>query len=90
VKLQLWIARALWAGGASLGIGALSGVMSLVMSSLGDRTGAEAVRGVTLVAAAVFALALVALVVLLAVTELKREDSANKQSSQSEDNNSLD
>jgi len=74
VNLRVWIARALWSGGGSLGIAIVSGMLSLVLMSLGDRTGSEAVRGVTLVSLAVFALSLVALVVILAVNEVRRGD----------------
>ena len=74
MNLRVWIARALWSGGASLGIAVISGLLSFVLTSLGDRTGAEAVRGVTLVALSVFTLSFVALVVILAVNELRRGD----------------
>ena len=69
-----WIARALWSGGTSLGIAVISGLLSLVLTALGDRTGADAVRGVTLVALSVFVLSFLALVVILAVNELHRSD----------------
>ncbi len=72
MNLRVWIARALWGGGASLGIAVLSGLLSFVLTSLGDRTGADAVRGVTLVALSVFVLSFIALVVILAVNELHR------------------
>jgi hypothetical protein len=74
VKLRQWIVRALWTGGAALGIGILSGVLALVLSAVGDQTGAEAVRGVLLVALSVFGLALVSLVVILAINELLRKE----------------
>ena len=74
MNLKVWIAKALWSTGGSLGIAIVSGMLSLVLTSLGDRNGAEAVRGVTLVSLAVFALSLIALVVILAVNELHRRD----------------
>ena len=72
MKLRCWIARSLWCGAGSLGIGLIAGLLALVLSSAGDRTGAAAVRGVMLVALAVFVLAFVVLVVMLAITELLR------------------
>ena len=72
MTLRVWIARALWSGGVSLGIAVLSGLLSFVLTALGDRTGADAVRGVTLVAMSVFVLSVIALVVILAVNELHR------------------
>jgi uncharacterized membrane protein len=73
VKLREWIARLLWTGGTSLGIAVLAGLLSVVLAALGDGTGADAVRGVALVAVSVFVLAFVALVVFLAVNELDRD-----------------
>lgn len=68
----------MWSGGISLGIGSLSGLLSLVLSSVGDRSGAEAVRGVTLVAATTGMLALIALVVILAVKELQQPENDHR------------
>lgn len=72
VNLRPWIARALWSGAASLGIGLVAGLLSLVLKAAGDGTGASAVRGVMLVATCVCGLAVLALVVLLAANELQR------------------
>ena len=72
MKLRPWIARALWSGAASLGIGLVAGLLSLVLMSVGDGLGAAAVRGVLLVAISVSGLAIVAIVVLLAVNELQK------------------
>ena len=72
MNLREWIARALWSGGVSLGIAVIAGLLSFVLTALGDRTGADAVRGVTLVALSVFVLSFIALVVMLAVNELQR------------------
>jgi hypothetical protein len=55
-------------------VAVVAGLLSLVLGSLGDTSGAEAVRGVTLVMTTVFVLAIVALVVLLAINELRRSD----------------
>ena len=74
VNLRPWIARALWSGAASLGIGLIAGLLSLVLRAAGDGSGAAAVRGVMLVAISVCGLAVVALVVLLAANELQRRD----------------
>lgn len=74
VKLRAWIARVLWTGGGALGIGMISGLLSLILDVSGDKAGAEAVRGVMLVALIVFVLDLVSLVVLLAVVELRRSE----------------
>ncbi len=79
MKLRVWIASALWSGGASLGITIVSGMLSLVLISLGDHAGSEAVRGVTLVSLAVFALSLVVLVVILALNELHRSDPPSRE-----------
>jgi len=62
----------LWSGAASLGIGLVAGLLSLVLMSVGDGLGAAAVRGVLLVAISVSGLAIVAIVVLLAVNELQK------------------
>jgi len=72
VNLRPWIARALWSGAASLGIGLVAGLLSLVLKSAGDGSGAAAVRGVLLVSIGVCGLAVLALVVLLAANELQR------------------
>ena len=72
MNLRPWIARALWSGAASLGIGLLAGLLSLVLRAAGDGSGAAAVRGVMLVSISVCGLAVLALVVLLAVNELQR------------------
>ena len=74
MNLRPWIARALWSGAASLGIGLIAGLLSLVLRAAGDGSGAAAVRGVMLVAISVCGLAVVALVVLLAANELQRRD----------------
>ena len=74
VNLRPWIARALWSGAASLGIGLVAGLLSLVLKAAGDGSGAAAVRGVMLVAISVGGLAVVALVVLLAAHELQKPD----------------
>ena len=73
--LRGWIAKTLWSGGASLGIAIISGILSLVLAALGDRSGADAVRGVALVSLAVLALSVIALVVILAFNELHRDGS---------------
>ena len=62
----------MWSGAASLGIGLVAGLLSLVLMSVGDGLGAAAVRGVLLVAISVSGLAIVAIVVLLAVNELQK------------------
>ena len=72
MNLRPWIARALWSGAASLGIGLVAGLLSLVLKVAGDGSGAAAVRGVMLVAISVSGLAVVALVVLLAANELQK------------------
>ena len=72
VNLRLWIARALWSGAASLGIGLVAGLLSLVLKTAGDGSGAAAVRGVMLVSISVCGLAVLVLVVLLAANELQR------------------
>ncbi|MBS0203683.1 MAG: hypothetical protein JSS49_12330 [Planctomycetes bacterium] len=72
--MRIWIARTLWIGGAALAISLLAGLLSLVLMTLGDQSGAEAVRGVTLVTLAVFILDFTGLVVLLAVCELQRRE----------------
>ncbi|MEK6259562.1 MAG: hypothetical protein AABP62_13170 [Planctomycetota bacterium] len=74
MNLRPWIARALWSGAASLGIGLVAGLLSLVLKATGDGSGAAAVRGVMLVAMCVGGLAVVALVVLLAANELQKPD----------------
>lgn len=74
MRPRLWIARILWCGAASLGIALLSGMLSVVLKTLGDPSAAEAVHGVTLVSSVLFALAVVALVVILAFLELQRGD----------------
>ena len=74
MNLRRWILRSLWSGGVSLGIGLLSGLLSVVLGALGDGKGVDAVHGVTLVAFSVFGIALVTLVVILAVNELAREE----------------
>ena len=72
VNLRPWIARALWSGAASLGVGLIAGLLSLVLNAAGDGSGAAGVRGVLLVSLSVCGLAVVALVVLLAANELQR------------------
>ena len=72
MNLRPWIARVLWSGAASLGIGLVAGLLSLVLKAAGDGSGAAAVRGVMLVAISVCGLAVLALVVLLAANELQR------------------
>ncbi len=72
MNLRPWIARALWCGAASLGIGFVAGLLSLVLKAAGDGSGAAAVRGVLLVSVSVCGLAVVALVVLLATNELHK------------------
>lgn len=57
-----------------MGIGFIAGMLALILRSVGDASGAMAVRGVMLVSVAVFTLSLVSLVVLLAVTELTRSN----------------
>jgi len=74
VNLRIWISRALWSGSAALGIAIVSGLLSLVLRALGDRSAADAVNGVTLVTLTVFALSLIVLVVLLSLCELQRSD----------------
>ena len=74
MKPRMWIGKTLWCGAASLGIAFLGGMLSAVLKSVGDASGAEAVFGVTLVALASFAVAVVALVVILACIELQRGD----------------
>jgi hypothetical protein len=87
VKLRCWIARTLWCGAGSLGIGLIAGILALVLNAAGDRAGAAAVRGVMLVAFAVFALAFVTLVVMLAINELlrSRDDSDRRSESRGSD-----
>ncbi len=70
MNLRSWIARALWSGTASLGIGFVAGLLSLVLKAAGDHSGAAAVRGVMLVAITVFGLTIVSLVVMLAAKEV--------------------
>jgi Na+/melibiose symporter-like transporter len=72
VNLHRWIARALWSGAASLGIALVAGLLSLVLKSAGDDSGAAAVRGVMLVSVSVCGLTALALVALLAVNELQK------------------
>ena len=72
MNLRPWIARALWSGAASLGIGLVAGLLSLVLRAAGDGSGAAAVRGVMLVSISVSGLAVLALVVLLAANELQK------------------
>jgi hypothetical protein len=72
VSLRPWIARALWSGAGSLGIGLLSGLLSLVLKAAGDGSGSAAVRGVMLVAISVCGLSVLSLVVLLAAIELQK------------------
>ncbi len=74
MNLHSWIARVLWSGAVALGIGFIAGMLALILRSVGDASGAMAVRGVMLVSVAVFTLSLVSLVVLLAVTELTRSN----------------
>jgi len=74
VNLHPWIARVLWSGAAALGVGFIAGMLALILRSVGDASGAMAVRGVMLVSVAVFTLSLVSLVVLLAVNELTRSN----------------
>ncbi len=74
MNLHSWIARALWSGAVALGIGLIAGMLALILRSVGDKSGAMAVRGVMLVSVAVFTLSLVSLVVLLAVNELTRSN----------------
>jgi hypothetical protein len=75
VNLRPWIARTLWGGGVALGISIVSGLLSLVLAASGDGAGADAVRGVALVATTVFALSFLALVVILALNELRHSES---------------
>ena len=70
--MHSWIARTLWSGAAALGIGIIAGMLSLILRTVGDASGALAVSGVLLVAATVFILSMVLLIVLLAVNELSR------------------
>lgn len=72
--LRIWIVRALWSAAGSLAIGLVSLLLSLVLAGLGDQSGAAAVRGITLVSLAVFAVCLITLVAILAVRELQRDD----------------
>lgn len=74
MNLHSWIARVLWSGVVALGIGFIAGMLALILRSVGDASGAMAVRGVMLVSVAVFTLSLVSLVVLLAVIELTRSN----------------
>lgn len=74
MNLHSWIARVLWSGAVALGIGFIAGMLALILRSVGDASGAMAVRGVMLVSVAVFTLSLVSLVVLLAVIELTRSN----------------
>ncbi|MCX7406901.1 MAG: hypothetical protein NTZ32_02355 [Planctomycetales bacterium] len=74
MNLHSWIARVLWSGAVALGIGFIAGMLALILRSVGDASGAMAVRGVMLVSVAVFTLSLVSLVVLLAVNELTRSN----------------
>ena len=74
MNLHSWIARALWSGAVALGLGFIAGMLALILRSVGDASGAMAVRGVMLVSVAVFTLSLVSLVVLLAVIELTRSN----------------
>ena len=74
MNLHSWIARVLWSGAVALGIGFIAGMLALILRSVGDASGAMAVRGVMLVSVAVFTLSLVSLVVLLVVTELTRSN----------------
>lgn len=80
--MRIWIGRTLWSGGASLGIAIVSGLLSLVLRALGDRSAAEAVNGVTLVTLTVFVLAVVLMVVLLALCELQRNTPESRQDRQ--------
>jgi len=75
VKPRMWIGRTLWIGGSSLGIGIVSGLLSVVLGALGDSMAAEAVRGVTLVALTIFTVTFVTLVFVLALIELQRSES---------------
>lgn len=76
MNVRIWIVRTFWTGGSALGIVAISAILSGVLRMLGDTTGADAVQGVTLVGATVFALAFVALVLILAINELNRDNSS--------------
>ena len=72
VNLRPWIVRALWSGVASLGIGLVAGLLSLVLKAAGDGSGAAAVRGVMVVSISICGLAVLSLVVLLALNELQK------------------
>ncbi len=72
MNLRMWISRTLWSGGVAFGIAIVSGLLSLVLRALGDRSAADAVNGVTLVTLTVFVIGLIVLVVLLALCELQR------------------
>lgn len=74
MKIRRGISGTLWLGGVSLGFAGLAGLLSWVLSAMGDRVGSAAVRGVALVAVSSFVLAFVTLVILLAWAELNRSE----------------
>jgi hypothetical protein len=74
-----WLARLLATAAVCAIIAAVSGILQGVLSATGDADGASAVRGVLLVAVTGVALCLAALLVLLAVIELKREPPRSDQ-----------
>jgi hypothetical protein len=69
-----WIARLLTAAAICAIIAAVAGVLQSVLSATGDADGASAVRGVLLVAGTGIGLSLAALVVVVALIELHRDD----------------
>ena len=73
-SLRRWLRRLLTAAVICAIVAAVSGALQGVLSATGDGDGASAVRGVLLVASAGLSLSLAALVVVLAMIELNRDD----------------
>lgn len=71
-RLRGVIIAALWSGAALLLVFAVAGVLWAILRLAGDAQGAAGAKGVTLVAAALWCLDFVVLVVLLALAEIVR------------------
>ena len=76
MNFRVYIARLLWTGAGLLIVICVAALCALWLRGLGDRAGAGGACGVAVVAGACWVLDFIALVLLLAVQQLRCGDSA--------------
>lgn len=85
MKWRSLIAGSLWTGGLLLVVLITAGALWVILSSVGDETGAAGVLGVALVALVCFVLDMLGLVVLLALAQLESAERPREETDRERD-----